>query len=287
MTAAFPIFAYYEVKFDPFAVHFPEGWFLEGIRWYGLAYLAGFLIGLWLLNFYYKKNRSPLNPDETSSLLTYMIFGIIIGARLGYMLFYDFDHFAREPMSVFYITKGGMASHGGFIGVAIALALFSKIHKVEFFKLSDLIALVATPGIFLGRIANFVNGELWGKVSNVPWAMRFPASDPTQPVSQIAPRHPSQLYEAFAEGLLIFVILQIRFFKSKPPTGQITGEFFILYAIARIVCEIFREPDVGVSLIKIGSLELSRGTFYSLFCLVLGIIFVAIAQARAKKRELK
>ena len=277
MAQVFPIFAHYVHNLDPFAVHFPEGWFLEGIRWYGLAYLAGFLIGLWLLNFYYKKNRSPLGPDETSSLLTYMIFGIIIGGRMGYMLFYDFEHFIREPISALYITKGGMASHGGFIGVAIAVALFSKIHKVAFFKVSDLIVLVATPGIFLGRLANFVNGELWGKVSNVPWAVVFPASDPAHPVSQIAPRHPSQLYEAFAEGLLIFVILQFRFFKSKPPAGQITGEFFVLYAAARIVCEIFREPDFGVEPI----LGLSRGTFYSLICLAAGVAFIAFARRKS------
>ena len=200
--------AHYVVNLDPFAVRFPDGWFLEGIRWYGLAYLAGFLIGLWLLNLYYKKGRSPLNPDETSSLLTYLVLGIIIGGRLGYMLFYDFDRFVSDPISVFKIMNGGMASHGGFIGVAIAIALFSKIHKTPFLKIADLVALVSTPGIFLGRIANFVNGELWGKVSNVPWAMIFPNSDPSKPISEIAPRHPSQLYEAFAEGILIFAILQ-------------------------------------------------------------------------------
>lgn len=271
--------AHYVVNLDPFAVRFPDGWYLEGIRWYGLAYLAGFLIGLWLLNLYYKKGRSPLNPDETSSLLTYLVFGIIIGGRLGYMLFYDFDRFVSDPASVFKIMNGGMASHGGFIGVAIALALFSKIHKTPFLKIADLVALVSTPGIFLGRIANFVNGELWGKVSNAPWAMIFPNSDPSKPISEIAPRHPSQLYEAFAEGLLIFVILQFRFWKSKPPAGQIAGEFFILYAIARIVCEIFREPDVGVSLI----MGLSRGTFFSVFCLVLGIVFIAIAKLNQRK----
>lgn len=268
--------AHYVVNLDPFAVRFPDGWFLEGIRWYGLAYLAGFLIGLWLLNLYYKKGRSPLNPDETSSLLTYLVLGIIIGGRLGYMLFYDFDRFVSDPISVFKIMNGGMASHGGFIGVAIAIALFSKIHKTSFLKIADLVALVSTPGIFLGRIANFVNGELWGKVSNVPWAMIFPNSDPLKPISEIAPRHPSQLYEAFAEGILIFAILQYRFLKSKPPAGQIAGEFFILYAIARIVCEIFREPDAGVSLI----MGLSRGTFFSIFCLILGAVFISIAKSK-------
>ncbi len=268
--------AHYIVNLDPFAIRFPEGWFLEGVRWYGLAYLAGFLIGLWLLNWYYKKNLSPLNPDQTSSLLTYMILGVILGGRLGYMLFYDFDRFVADPISVFKIMNGGMASHGGFIGIILALIIFTKINKVSFLKIADLIALVATPGIFLGRIANFINGELWGKVSNVSWAMIFPASDPTKPVSQIAPRHPSQLYEAAAEGLLIFVILQYRFLKNKPPAGQIAGEFFILYAIARIVCEIFREPDAGVTLIC----GLSRGTFFSLFCVILGVIFIALARRK-------
>ena len=272
-------FAYYVVNFDPFALHFPEGWTLEGIRWYGLAYLAGFLIGVLLMALYTKKGRSPLTQDENSSLITYLLFGVILGGRLGYMLFYDFSNFAANPLIALQIWKGGMASHGGFIGVILAVLLFCRVHRVSFLKVADIIATVGTPGVFLGRLANFVNGELWGKVSDVPWAMIFPASAPTLPLAQIPPRHPSQLYEAAAEGLLIFVILQFRFWKSRPPAGQIAGEFFLLYAAARIVCEVFREPDAGVSLI----MGMSRGTFYSAFCILIGIAFIVAARICAKR----
>lgn len=279
------ILSAYVVNFDPIALHFPQSWGFPGIRWYGLSYLAGFIIALLLLNFYTKKKRSPLTYDENSSLFTYLLFGVIVGGRLGYMFFYDWQRFSENPLIAFRVWDGGMASHGGFIGVILAVMLFCKIHKVAFLKLADIIATIASPGIFLGRIANFVNGELWGKVSDVPWAMIFPASAPrTTAVEFIAARHPSQLYEAVAEGLVIFVILQYRFWKSKLPSGQIAGEFFILYAIARIICEIFREPDRGVSLI----LGLSRGTFYSVFCIVLGLIFIVAACIfKTNKSELK
>lgn len=272
------IFAHYVVDFDPFAIRFPESWGLEtiqGVRWYGLSYLAGFVIAMILLSLYTKAKRSPLSEDQNSSLITYLLFGVILGGRLGYMLFYDFADFCANPLILFKVWNGGMASHGGFIGVALAVFIFTKVNKIEFLKLADIIATVATPGIFLGRIANFVNGELWGKISDVSWAMIFPRSAPLNtPISEILPRHPSQLYEAFGEGLLIFIILQFRFWKCKTKTGQITGEFFILYAIARIICEIFREPDRGVELI----MGLSRGTFYSIFCIIIGLAFIIVSR---------
>lgn len=278
----FSILSAYVVNFDPVALHFPDSWGFAGIRWYGLSYLAGFIIALLLMNLYTKKGRSPLTCDDNSSLFTYLLFGVIIGGRMGYMLFYDFDRFIANPLIALRVWDGGMASHGGFIGVMLAVFLFCKIHKKNFLSLADIIATIATPGIFLGRIANFINGELWGKVSDSPLAMIFPRSAPAgTAIEHIATRHPSQLYEAVAEGLLIFVILQFRFWKSRPPKGQIAGEFFILYAAARIVCEVFREPDVGVSLI----FGLSRGTFYSLFCIVLGIAFIAAARLLDKRQK--
>lgn len=279
MFSAPEIFAHYVVDFNPFALRFPEGWALEGIRWYGLAYLAGFVIALLLMNLYSSRGRSPLSKDDNSSLITYLLFGVVLGGRMGYMLFYDWAAFSANPLVALQIYKGGMASHGGFIGVFAAALLFSKVHKVPFLKIADIIATVATPGIFLGRIANFVNGELWGKVTDVPWAMVFPHSAPAgAALSQIAARHPSQLYEAAAEGLLIFVVLQWRFWKFRLPNGQIAGEFFLLYAAARIFCEMFREPDFGVALI----MGMSRGTFYSLFCIAAGIALIAAARARPK-----
>ncbi|MBO5255171.1 MAG: prolipoprotein diacylglyceryl transferase [Opitutales bacterium] len=269
--------SHYVVNFDPFAVRFPDGFFLEGIRWYGLSYMAGFLIALWLFNLYSKKGRSPLSKDDNASLITYLLFGIIIGGRLGYMLFYTFDAFWANPMIFFQVWKGGMASHGGFIGTIIALIVFAKTRKTSFCTVADLVVASASPGIFLGRIANFINGELWGKIGDIPWAMIFPHSAPSgTPLSEIAPRHPSQLYEAGAEGLFLFIYMQYRLWRCNLPKGQLSGEFLVIYGILRIVCEIFREPDVGISLIC----GLSRGSFYSLFAVAVGIGFIAWAKLK-------
>lgn len=173
-----------------------------------------------------------------------------------------------------------MASHGGFIGVVAAIMAYCFARKVGFWTLSDIIVTICTPGIFLGRIANFINGELWGKISEAKWAMIFPHSAPPgTPLEQIAPRHPSQLYEAFGEGLFLFLFLQYRFWRGNLPRGQLSGEFLLLYGIIRIVCEIFREPDVGVEPI----LGLSRGTFYSCICVICGIAIIAWARFSNKR----
>jgi len=266
----------YVVDFDPYAIRFPQDWFIDGIRWYGLAYFVGFIIGLLLLTLYTKKKRSRLTYDDNSSLITYLLFGIIIGGRLGYMFFYDYVEFFKNPLIAFQIWKGGMASHGGFIGVIISIYIFAKRRKLKFFEVGDLVVTIACPGIFLGRLANFTNGELWGKISDSKLAMIFPESAPTLPIDQILARHPSQLYEALLEGLVLFLYLQFRFWKHKPKIGMLSGEFLVLYGIFRIFCEIFREPDIGVSLL----FGLSRGTFYSIFTIVLGIIFIIFAQRK-------
>ncbi len=269
--------SHYIVDFDPFAIRFPEGFIIDGIRWYGLSYMAGFLIALWLFNVYSSRGKSPLSKDDNASLITYLLFGIIIGGRLGYMLFYTFDAFMSNPFIFFQVWKGGMASHGGFIGTVIALIVFARTRKCSFCQVADIVVASASPGIFLGRLANFVNGELWGKISDVSWAMIFPHSAPMgTPLSAISPRHPSQLYEAGAEGLFLFLYMQFRFWKCNLPKGQLSGEFLVLYGILRIVCEVFREPDVGVSLI----LGLSRGSFYSIFAIIAGIILIVWAKLK-------
>lgn len=271
---------FYVVDFDPFAIRFPEGFFLEGIRWYGLAYLAGFIIGILLLNLYTAKKRNPLSKDDNISLITYLLFGVIIGGRLGYMLFYDFGNFVQNPLIFFQVWKGGMASHGGFLGVIIAMLLFARVKKVSFWKISDMVVTICCPGIFLGRLANFINGELWGKISAAPWAMIFPHSAPEgTPIYEIAARHPSQLYEALFEGLLLFIYIQWRFWRGKAPKGQIAGEFLVVYGLVRIFCELFREPDFGVSLI----LGMSRGTFYSLISIVIGLCVIIYAKYGRRK----
>ena len=272
---------------DPFLVRFPESWPLGGIRWYGLAYIAGFLIALGLMRLSWQKGRSPLDPDQQISLMTWGIFGVLVGGRLGYVLFYDFGDFAQNPLIFFQVWEGGMASHGGFIGVAVALLLFARRNNLSPRCLADIVCTLVPAGLMLGRVANFINGELWGKVSEVRWAVVFPESAPPgTPVELIDPRHPSQLYAAGLEGLLPLLYTQVRFWLFKPQTrhpGQLTGEFLLVYAAGRIFGEIFREPDVGVSL----TLGLSRGQFLSLFLVAGGLALIAWARLAPARMEAK
>jgi phosphatidylglycerol:prolipoprotein diacylglycerol transferase len=192
------------------------------------------------------------------------------------MVMYNLKEFMSHPQSVFKIWEGGRASHGGFIGVALAVCVFCKLNKVSILQLGDICSSIAPIGLFLGRIANFVNGELYGKISCVPWAIIFPQSDPdVLTVEEILPRHPSQLYEGFAEGFLLFIYVQLRFWLSRnPPKGQLTGEFLIGYSIARIATEVYRETDMS----KI--LGLSRGQFFSIFLFAAGVMLIHSAKKR-------
>lgn len=242
------------------------------IRWYGLAYVAGFLVAFGLLKLYWKRGRSNVGPQVQESLAMAMILGVVLGGRLGYFLLYDLADFLRNPLIFFEVWKGGMASHGGFVGVAVAAIWVARKHKLQPLNLGDLIATVAAPGLFFGRIANFINGELWGRVSEVPWAVIFPQSAPSgMPVQLIPPRHPSQLYEAVFEGLIPFIYIQLRFWMQREPrrAGQLTGEFLVLYSIGRWFAELFREPDAALIL------GMSRGSFYSLFLLLCGLGLIA------------
>lgn len=258
------------------------------IRWYGLAYVAGFAIAFGLLALYHKRGRSPLAAPMQESLALALILGVALGGRIGYFLFYEPMALLHDPLALLRVWDGGMASHGGFLGVAFAVVLFARRYRVKVLQVADLVASVTAPGLLLGRIANFVNGELWGRVSDVSWAVIFPKSAPPgMPLELIAPRHPSQLYEAFLEGLVLLVYTQWRFWAipgrkagdslAKPLSarpGHLTGEFLIAYSIARAVGEVFREPDAGLIL------GLNRGTFYSLFLLVAGIGLVAWTRRR-------
>jgi phosphatidylglycerol:prolipoprotein diacylglycerol transferase len=179
----------------------------------------------------------------------------------------------HQPLVLFRVWEGGMASHGGFVGVFIAVWWFSRRSGIQFLHLADLQASAVPVGLLLGRLANFINGELWGKMSTVAWAVIFPKSDPDTPVAQVAPRHPSQLYEAALEGALMLAFMQWRVWRTnvlRTQPGRLCGEFMVGYAAVRIFCEIFREPDVGVSLL----LGLSRGTFYSIFLAVIGAALI-------------
>jgi phosphatidylglycerol---prolipoprotein diacylglyceryl transferase len=265
-------FAYWVDNFSPFVVRFTDNF---GIRYYGLAYLLGFIVGAGLLYRYARAGRSLVPAAKVADLVTVLVIGVLIGGRLGsYLLYGGWQRFSTDPLEIFRVWEGGMASHGGMIGVALALAWFARANKIPFLHLGDLIVSVAPAGLFFGRIANFINGELWGKTTRVPWAVIFPLSEqPGTPIRLLFPRHPSQLYEAALEGLLLFAYLQWRFWKSdvvRTRPGRLSGEFFVGYALVRIFCEIFREPDKDVSLI----LGLSRGTFYSLFLIAIGAVLI-------------
>lgn len=260
-------------------------WHDIGIRYYGLGYIVGFAAGWALLVAYARAGRTKVPAHRMLDLIVACIFGTYIGGRLGYYLLYRPGDLLHAPWVLLFVWEGGMASHGGMVGVAVAIAWFARRERLSFLHLGDLIVSAAPVGIFVVRIANFVNGELWGKISYVPWAVIFPRSAPEgTPLSQIPPRHPSQLYEAGLEGLLLFAYLQWRFWRSRVIErypGQLGGEFLIGYAIVRIIGERFREPDEGITLI----LGLSRGTFYSLFMIVAGLVLIAYARRRAAAKR--
>lgn len=270
-------------EFDPFLVRFPDWSPLPGIRWYGLAYVAGFVVAYLLLRLYFKCGRSPLNLDEQMTLMTAVIIGTLAGGRIGYMLLYTPEAILSDPLSIFRVWEGGMASHGGFIGIWLAVLWFSRKYRYPFWQMADITVTLAPAGILFGRIANFVNGELWGKVTDVPWAFIFPKSAPHITADfyyLIPPRHPSQLYEAFLEGLVLLIWLQARFWLTNPQTrthGMIAGEFFMVYAVGRIISEVYREPDADLIL------GLSRGTFYSIIAFLVGLGMVLYVQWRRKQ----
>ena len=252
--------AYWVHDLSPFLVRFNEQF---GIRYYGLAYLLGFVAAAWLLQRYARAGRSLLPAVLIPDFMMGIILGVLLGGRLGYFFFYQPESVRHDPLVLLRIWEGGMASHGGFIGVAIALAWFARSRKLPFLHIGDLVASTAAAGLLFGRIANFINGELWGKTSTVSWAVVFQNTG-----GGPFPRHPSQLYEALLEGALLLALAQWRFWRTsvvRLHPGRLTGEFLIAYAAVRAVGEAFREPDAGLIL------GLSRGTFYSIFLVALGV----------------
>ncbi|MDX2110540.1 MAG: prolipoprotein diacylglyceryl transferase [Verrucomicrobiota bacterium] len=285
---AFTPLAYWVHNLSPDIIRFTDK---LAIRWYGLAYIMGFIVAAVLLRLYYKRGRSPVTPEQSESLMIAMVLGVFIGGRLGYMLLYDLPAFLSNPLLFFRFWEGGMASHGGFIGVLIAVIWFTRSAKVPFLRLADIIVTLAPPGLFFGRIANFINGELWGRVTTEPWAVLFPGSPMVDKAPAvfveslgtfINPRHPSQIYEAALEGLLLFIYTQWRFWRRNPAkacNGQLAGEFLIGYALVRIFCEYFREPDADLIA------GLSRGSFYSIFFVVAGTGIIVFARARRNTKQ--
>jgi phosphatidylglycerol---prolipoprotein diacylglyceryl transferase len=214
------------------------------IRWYSLAYIAGIVLGVLYIKFLSKKSKTNLGKDFLDDFILYAVIGIIIGGRLGYVLLYGLNKYIHNPLAIFKTWEGGMSFHGGLVGFLIAMILLGKSKKISHWKILDLSACAAPIGIFFGRIANFINGELFGRVSDIHWGMVFPYGGPL-------PRHPSQIYEALSEGLLLFIIMNVLFFKFHmfKTERRLSAMFAILYSFFRIIVEFFREPDASIGYI--------------------------------------
>lgn len=209
------------------------------IRWYALAYIAGILLGYQYIKTLNRQTTPPLiAPKPLEDMVTWAIISIMLGGRLGYVLFYNAEYYLKHPSEIIAIWKGGMSFHGGLMGVMIGFYLYARHFKIPYVSLMDKVACAAPIGLFFGRLANFINGELYGRVTDVPWAMVFPNGG-------ILPRHPSQLYEAALEGLVLFAVLYgcTRSARLKAKAGVLSGIFLISYALARTCVEQFREPD--------------------------------------------
>lgn len=214
------------------------------IRWYGLMYIAGFLAAYLLIPRQTIGQRLKLQGVLLQDLLLYLLLGLVIGARMGYLVFYQYAHwldYLRAPLSLVALWEGGMSFHGGLLGCVAGIIIFCRKHRLPFWEVSDAVVVVAPIGLALGRIGNFINGELYGRISTVPWAMVFPSGGPW-------PRHPSQIYQALTEGVLLFVILWVLQRHPRPP-GQLGAAFLLGYGLLRFLTEFFREPDIHIGLL--------------------------------------
>ena len=253
---------------DPIAIHIGATY---GIRWYALAYLTGFLGG-WVYAAYLAdldRDRRP-NREDIDNILPWLVLGVILGGRIGYVLFYNFSYYMQNPMNIPFIWEGGMSFHGGLLGVVLVCIFYARKHKFSPLALGDVLATVVPIGLFFGRIANFVNGELFGRITTVPWAMIFPHGGGL-------PRHPSQLYEAFLEGLCLFLVM---FFAARNPvirrtTGLLFGIFVTGYGLCRFIVEFYREPDVQVGMLF---QYFSLGQLLSLPMIFAGIFLIIYAR---------
>jgi len=274
-----PLFAIPFPAFDPVLISFGP----IAVRWYALAYIVGILLG-WLYARTLIKTESlwggpaPLSVVDFDDFVLWVTLGIILGGRTGYVLFYNLPYFIENPLEIFQLWKGGMSFHGGFIGCLVVIFLFARFRNISFLSLGDLTCAAATIGLFLGRIANFINGELWGRPTDVSWAMVFPGGGPL-------PRHPSQLYEATLEGLALFVLLAllIRAGALKRP-GLILGAFALGYGIARSFCEFFREPDAQLGFLWGG---MTMGMLLSVPLMIAGVVLIWVALKRPPQQAVK
>ena len=264
LLQTFPVIAYPAI--DPVALEIGP----FALRWYALAYVAGLLLGWRYLIALARSPGSVLSRREVDDFLLWATLGVILGGRLGYAAFYQSAYFAAHPLEIFMVWQGGMSFHGGLIGVIVAIIAFARLRGLNLLGAGDLVACAAPIGLFLGRLANFINGELYGRASELPWAMVFPAGGP-------APRHPSQLYEALLEGVVLFIVLwQLsRITPLRERRGYLAGVFLVGYAIARAIGEVFREPDAHIGYLAGGA---TMGQLLSLPVLALGLYLIARAR---------
>ncbi len=251
------------------------------IRWYGLAYVTGILLGWWYARrlvanpTLWGGKPAPIRQIDLDDFLVWAAIGIVLGGRFGYILFYDLARYIEYPMEIFAVWRGGMSFHGGALGTLVAMVLFARSRGFSAFSLMDVIATVSTFGLFFGRIANFINSELWGRVTDVPWAFVFPNGGDL-------PRHPSQLYEAALEGVVLFIILRAMIFSAgKLATpGFVAGAWIFFYGVARIIVEFFRQPDAHIGYLAGG--WLTMGMVLSVPMLLVGIWFMMTAKSRVQ-----
>ncbi len=257
-------------KIDPVAIHLGP----LAIRWYGLSYLAGILGGWWLL-----RRRAPgqgWSREQVADLVFYAAMAAVLGGRIGYALFYNFDFYWRQPLAILRVWEGGMSFHGGLLGVLLIMFWYGRSTGRGFFAVADFLAPVVPVGLFFGRIANFINGELWGAPTSVPWAMVFP-----DPRAGGLPRHPSQLYEAALEGLCLFLILW--WFSARPrPRMAVSGLFLAGYGLFRFLLEFLRQPDAQIGYLAFG--WFTMGQLLSLPMLLAGLALLLLAYGRKGPR---
>lgn len=306
--------AYYLHDLSPYIVRLTDG---IALHWYGLAYVLGFYCCYLVMRSLARRGYGELKEEQVGDFIVLVaLFGVVIGGRLGHVLLYKPGEYLRHPLDIFLINKGGMASHGGILGVFLVTLWYARRHRLSWPGLGDNLVVGAPLGILFGRLANFINGELWGHPATVPWAVKFPtelAQSGAPPSffgvitegnrfpahsseilelagrfpgslekieAALPPRHPSQLYEALLEGLLLFAVLYwVRTRSRELPRGLLTGLFFVLYAVVRIIGETFRVPDASLIM------GVTRGQFYSVFMIGIGLAFLWHASSQWRRRR--
>ena len=245
------------------------------LRWYSLAYLAGIVVGWWYLLKLIKQPGAPMARRHADDMVFYATLGIILGGRLGYVLFYKPAEYFADPISIVRMWDGGMSFHGGVIGTSLAILYLARRNGLNWLRIHDYVACCVPFGLFFGRLANFVNGELWGRPTDVPWAIVFPEGGPV-------PRHPSQLYEAALEGLLLFAVLAFMFWRTRAryAPGRLVGAFLLVYGLSRFLVEMVRQPDEGLENLSWG---LSMGQTLTV-PMILGGLYLIVTAARRRER---